>query len=309
LSPRRSIARVAAGRADYVPTQGARDGVRVDRLNVQYGANSPVARRGHRQLFINPATEVDGLFLNTSRPLFANARLRRAVSYAINRRALTRFGGIFFTTGPLSATTTDHYLPRAVPGFRDLSIYPLEGDLAKARQLAGGVRRRAVLYTCTFSPCPQWAQVVKADLAAIGVTVEIRMLSLEDLFAKQSTRGEPWDIGLLTWSVDYADPSDVLNYTFEGNFIGQPQAANMERFDDPVYNGRLQAAAKETGAERYREYARLDADIARDAAPVVAFANENRFDFFSARMGCQLYQPVYGMDLAALCVKPVSRSP
>jgi hypothetical protein len=26
-------------------------------------------------------------------------------------------------------------------------------------------------------------------------------------------------------------------------------------------------------------------------------------DFFSKRIGCQVYQPVYGMDLAALCIK------
>jgi YVTN family beta-propeller protein len=298
----RSIARVAADQADYFPTQGARDGVRVDQLNVRYGANSPAARRGHQQLFISPATELDGLFLNTSRPPFANARLRRAVSYAINRRALTRFGGIFFSTGPLTATTTDQYLPPTVPGFRDVSMYPLEGDLAKARRLAGRVPRKVVLYTCTFSPCPQWAQVVKADLAAIGMTVEVRPWSLEDLFAKQSKPREPWDIGLITWSVDYPDPSDVLNYMFEGRFIGQPQAANMERFNDPIYNRRLRTAARLSGPPRYRDYTRLDADIAR-AAPVVAFANENRIDFFSARMGCQVYQPVYGMDLAALCIR------
>jgi YVTN family beta-propeller protein len=304
-----SVARVVAGRADYVPLEGARSGARVDQLNIRYGLNSPPARRGHQQLFINPATEVDGLFLNTSRPLFANARLRRAVNYAINRRALTRFGGIFFATGPLSATTTDQYLPPAARGFRDVAIYPLEGDLAKARRLAGGVRRKVVLYTCTFSPCPQWAQVVKANLAAIGMTVEIRAFPLEDLFTRTTKRGEPWDIGLLTWSVDYPDPSDVLNYMFEGDYIGRAQAANWERFDDPVFNRRLRAAAELSGAGRYREYARLDADLARDAAPIVAFANENRIDLFSARMGCQLYHPVYGMDLAVLCVKPVSRSP
>jgi hypothetical protein len=26
-------------------------------------------------------------------------------------------------------------------------------------------------------------------------------------------------------------------------------------------------------------------------------------DFFSARSGCQVYQPVYGIDLAALCLR------
>ena len=309
LTTQKSIARVAAGRADYVPTQGARDGVRVDELNVRYGVNSPVGRRGYQQLFVSPGLEVDGLLLNTSRPLFANARMRRAVSYAINRRALTRYGGIFFSEGPLSATTTDQFLPPGMLGFRDASTYPFEGDLAKARELAGRMRKRAVLYTCTFSPCPQWAQVVKANLARIGMTVEIRSFSIGDLFAKQSKRGESWDIGLMTWAVDYPDPFDVLNYMFDGNLIDQPQAGNLERFDDPAFNRRLHAAARLSGAQRYREYGRLDADISRNAAPLVAFANENRIDFFSARMGCQVYQPVYGMDLAALCIRSKSRSP
>jgi hypothetical protein len=28
------------------------------------------------------------------------------------------------------------------------------------------------------------------------------------------------------------------------------------------------------------------------------------FLFFSARMGCHVYQPLFGIDLAALCVRP-----
>jgi hypothetical protein len=34
---------------------------------LRHGLNGPAARRGRQQLFINPATEVDGLLLNTSR--------------------------------------------------------------------------------------------------------------------------------------------------------------------------------------------------------------------------------------------------
>ena len=166
-----------------------------------------------------------------------------------------------------------------------------------------------MLYTCNLKSCLEVAQIVKRNLAAIGIEVEIRKFSVDDLYNRVPKRGEPFDIMLTPWLVDYPDPFDVLNLLFAGDFIGQPQAGNWGRFDDPVYNRRLDAAARLTGARRYREYARLDADIARDAAPRVAFANENRVDFFSARMGCQLYHPVYGMDLAALCVKPVSRSP
>jgi len=54
-------------------------------------------------------------------------------------------------------------------------------------------------------------------------------------------------------------------------------------------------------------YGKLDVDLARNAAPLVAFANATTRDFFSARIGCQLHQPVYGVDLAALCLRPASR--
>jgi hypothetical protein len=68
-----------------------------------------------------------------------------------------------------------------------------------------------------------------------------------------------------------------------------------------TYNRRFEAAANLSGAERYRAYARLDADLTRDAAPMLIFGNESSRDFFSARIGCQTYQPTSGMDLAALC--------
>ena len=45
----------------------------------------------------------------------------------------------------------------------------------------------------------------------------------------------------------------------------------------------------------------MEADLVRNGAPWAAFANSVRYDLFSARVGCQVYQPVYGMDLATLC--------
>jgi hypothetical protein len=37
--------------------------------------------------------------------------------------------------------------------------------------------------------------------------------------------------------------------------------------------------------------------------PQINFANVIQQDFFSARIGCQLYQPMVGMDLGALCIR------
>jgi hypothetical protein len=67
------------------------------------------------------------------------------------------------------------------------------------------------------------------------------------------------------------------------------------------------ASRRGTGYRRqYLTYARLDADLARNAAPWVAYVDESSHDFFSARMGCQVPE-VYGMDLAALCIKKRTR--
>ena len=61
--------------------------------------------------------------------------------------------------------------------------------------------------------------------------------------------------------------------------------------------------AKLSGAKRYRAASRLALELERDDAPVAAIAWNTSRDFFSARIGCQVYQPVFGMDLAAMCLR------
>ena len=77
----------------------------------------------------------------------------------------------------------------------------------------------------------------------------------------------------------------------------------MSYFDDPAFNRELEAAAKLSGVKRYRAYRRLALELERDLVPAAPFATNASRDFFSARMGCQLYQPVFGIDLAALCLR------
>jgi hypothetical protein len=72
--------------------------------------------------------------------------------------------------------------------------------------------------------------------------------------------------------------------------------------DDPAYQRRLAAADRLSGPRRYLALGKLDIDLARNAAPLVAFGEDSSFDFFSARIGCQVYG-VYGMDLGALCLR------
>src|SRR5262249_60224276 len=58
---------------------------------------------------------IDYLAMNTTRAPFSDPRLRRAVNYAIDRRALAAVGG--WTSGvPLPPAQS--YLPPATPGYR-----------------------------------------------------------------------------------------------------------------------------------------------------------------------------------------------
>ena len=289
-SDARGVERVLRGEADYALVWNAY----ARSLDRRFGSG---ARPGQRQFFVHPIWAVDGFAFNTSRPLLADARVRRAVSYAIDRRALSSEGGFFLGEGgPLSSVPTDQYLPSPLAGFKDVSIYPFTPDLARARRLAGRIHRHAILLTCTFAPCPQEAQILKRNLAPIGITLAIRQL---DPYSPPN-RGEkrPWDLALVTWSTDYPDPYDAINI-----LVGKGGPMDVARFADPTYARKFTATAELRGDARYRAYARLDADLARNAAPIAAFGNETSRDFFSARVGCQLYQPVVGTDIAALCIK------
>jgi peptide/nickel transport system substrate-binding protein len=96
----------------------------------------------------------------------------------------------------------------------------------------------------------------------------------------------------------------MLNVLLDGRTIVASGNTNNSYFDQPTFNARLDAAGRLSGAARYRAYGQLDVDLARDAAPLVAYALLPVNELFSARIGCQVFQPSYlRMDLAGLCIR------
>jgi peptide/nickel transport system substrate-binding protein len=294
----RAADQIETGAADYMtigpwsyPSTTATTAL-LSRLSSRYGEHSDAAARGKQRFFANPTLELDYLALNTHRSLFRDLRLRQAINYAINRRALAAIASGY---GP--EPTTDHYLPPGMSGYRSARLYPTRPDLARARQLvrsADARHRTAVLYTFDAEPAPQTAQIVKNNLEAIGIHVQIKTFPVATMFSRLDRPGEPFDLANAPWFADYPDPSQMLNVLLDGS------AGVLPSFADPGYQRRLAAAARLTGPQRYLAYGALDLDLARNAAPLAAFGNNPSYDFFSARIGCQTYG-VYGMDLLALC--------
>jgi peptide/nickel transport system substrate-binding protein len=283
--------------------------LQVERGDAEVGYTAPAATRelvakygvNRRRFFVAPSLRTARLVLNTQRPLFRNnARLRRAVNFAIDRHALVaEFGGI-------AGRRTDQYLSHAMPGFRDVQIYPLKRpNLRKARALAHGHTRdgKAILYAANPSSTAQArAEIVRYDLAQIGIDVDIRVA--DPLSTTLFDRDAPYDL----WDapidgVDYPDPATVLNRQFSGRVLAAHNNTNLSFFDDPRWTKRLEAAARLPAPRRYDVYGRLDAQLAREAAPAAGYATANWYAFVARRIGCVTLTPVYGTDLGALCVR------
>ena len=157
------------------------------------------------------------------------------------------------------------------------------------------------MYTPNLPPWVQEAQVVRRDLAPLGIDVEVKEFPIGDFFARIGRRGEPFDLAVSGYSFS-PDPVQGLA-AFDGSKIRRIGNNDFSYFDDPAFNRELEAAAKLSGPKRYRAYARLELELERQLVPAAPFATDASRDFFSARIGCQTYQPFWGIDLAALCLR------
>jgi ABC-type transport system substrate-binding protein len=239
------------------------------------------------------------LAFNTSRPLFRNnLRLRQAVNFALDRRGL-----VDASYGPLVTPPTDQHLPPGVPGFRDASVYPLDGDLHRARELARGHLRsgKAVLRLHTFGPMIAIAQLVKKQLAKIGLDVEIETNKAYELTRPaQALHGE-WDLAYVLWFPDIHDAHEYLRSLLDAHLQG---GETLTRVRSKLAGAALdRAVLLPPGRARNRAYAQLDAMITRDLAPVAMLSGFNVATLVSDRVDpeCMVLRPA--LDLAVACLR------
>ena len=294
LTPLDVVKGVDRGEADWGHTVA---GIYFDSslgLVAKYGIN-------RSRFFVRPGFTLRMIAFNSARPVFQdNANLRKAVNFALNRRAIVN------GTSPRASVPSDQYLPSIMPGFKNADVYPLErADLAKARDLARGNLRggRVVMYTANTELPKAFAQLVRRQLAEIGLDVEVRPLPLHTAsaayFAKLATTGEPWDLALGLWQPSYVDPYAYLNQLLDGRYAG---GTNFTRFNSRAYNQQMrQTASVLQNSERRRAYGALDVRIAREAAPLAAVDFLKEPTLVSKRVGCIILRPV--LDLTAVCLK------
>jgi ABC-type oligopeptide transport system substrate-binding subunit len=287
-SAHRTVEQIETGQADYAAdvlqlSTFARGGP----VDARYGRLRP----GSPLLVQTPQLGFSHLAFNTSRGAFADARLRQAVNYAIDRRALARVQ----ETNP-----SDAYIPPGMIGAPRSAVYPLSPDVARARALAHGFHGSVALWTCRSPDCTTSARIIRANLAAVGIRV--RIVQLDDPFG-EAARSRDYDILLSGWYYDWADPSEVLNVFLDPKGF-RPQWAPPAISIPASYRRELERAALLRGPGREAAYRRLAEKLEREVAPFAAYATPVLPELFSARVGCRVEQPVIAAaDIGALCIK------
>jgi peptide/nickel transport system substrate-binding protein len=266
----------------------------------QYGIN-----RKNGQYFEKPQVGFSYLSMRTDKGIFArNIKLRKAVNFAINRPALIAQGGFH------SAIPTDQILPPAMPGYKNVNAYPLKlnaSALSKAKALAQGSTRdgKVVLFNGNRGARPLRSQVVKANLAAIGLDVDVQLMSRATQKERTGRKSENFDMTDEGWIADYLDPFSFIGALLQGNSIQETENVNVAYFNVPKYNKAIEQAGRLTGSKRFDAFAKLDVQLttANDAVPWASYQNFINRDFVSKHVGCYQYHPVFTMNLATLCRK------
>src|SRR4051812_8157788 len=140
--------RVERGESDYAA--GGIPSAAFAEVAQKYGVNKS-------QFYVRPQLGVSYLAMNNDRPIFKdNIKLRKAINFAIDRKAMLAQGGY------LAGKRTDQILPPGIAGFRDADIYPLKGpNQAAAQKWAKGATRdgKIVYYTSNTATSAAVAQI------------------------------------------------------------------------------------------------------------------------------------------------------
>ena len=288
LNEQTAFNQVKSGELDEGPLPAAE----VQNVASQYGVNKT-------RFWAKPQNCTGHLPLNMANDLFrGNPRLRRALNFAIDRRAYIGMAGAY------AGDPWTRLLSPFVPGWSYEQAYPLEPRLAHARQLAAGRLRDGritVYYRSSGTVNPAQAQIVRQDLINLGfepANITMKGFSGGNIYTAMGIRGNDADLGVsMGWCSDFpgVDPASVIWSAF-----------SYAHAIPPLWKSKIEAASRLVGPARLRAFGRLDLDLMKKVAPVAVERTYNNRYFFSDRVDPKslVYISVYSdWSIPALALK------
>ncbi len=168
--------------------------------------------------------------MNTRRPPFNKVQVRRAVNYAIDRKALVAlYNGL--------ARPTENVLPPTYPSYSKHSLYPY--DLAKARRLveaAHATGTRVTVWNHDRGLDTKATKYLVQVLDSIGLKARVKIVSSATYWATIGNQATGAQIGFADWFQDYPHPLDWFDVLLNGERITKTYNNNYANFSDKAVN-------------------------------------------------------------------------
>jgi oligopeptide transport system substrate-binding protein len=222
------------------------------------------------------------LEMNVTRPPFDNLKVRQAVNMAINKQRIVRFINN-------RATPATQIPPPGMPAYHpDIKGYAYDPERAKKLLAEAGFGEITTeLYVMNVDPNPRIARAIQQDLAAVGITVELRYMTQTEVIAAGGSGDAPmiWSGGM-AWIADFPDPSNFY-YGILGCGGAVEGGWNWSKYCNKELDARAAKAdviVRDSEKDaRVAEWKAVFDELLKDA-PVVPVFNEKRYTYHSARI-------------------------
>jgi peptide/nickel transport system substrate-binding protein len=284
------VAAVQRGRADAVVAAGDFSG----QLSIAQDRTLELA--APNRVHTGPSPTTSYLFVNVRERPFDDPRVRRALSYAVDRRRAVELAG-----GSGLAGVSCQVIPPGLPGYapscpftRDAS--PGGGwsapDLARARRLvaASGTQGARVL----VGGLPKYAAVARYAgevLRHLGYRVRVRVMPLPAYFNFINDSRQHAQVGFSGWIDDFLTSSSFFEPFTCANLVrNSVENPNPSQFCDHAVDAAYDAARTARGADANARWAALDRRVSA-AAPEIPLFNRRTLLLVSDRVGnAELHQ-------------------
>lgn len=176
-----------------------------------------------------PGLNVGYLAFNTTKKPFDDIRVRRAMTMAINKKAI--IDGVYLGTG----VAAKNPIPPSMWSYNDAvkdDVYDPEGAkklLAEAGQANMTTDLWAMPVQRPYNPnAKRIAELMQADLAKIGVKAEIKTFEWGE-YRKRMQAGEH-QMGMLGWTGDNGDPDNFLHTLLGCDSAKSVSGSNVAKF-------------------------------------------------------------------------------
>jgi peptide/nickel transport system substrate-binding protein len=239
-------------------------------------------------------------WMNMKRAPFDDLKVREAVNYAIDPRALERI-----YAGSLAAT--HQILPPGMPGYEKFDLYP--HDMAKAEQLikeANPSDRDITVWGDNEPENSEATQYYQDVLNKLGFNAKFKEINADNYYSIIGNVNTPdLDTGWFDWFEDYPHPNDFFQPLLSGESIAPTNNSNFSQTDIPELNAKITRLGEETlGPKQEAEYAELDKEF-MEHAPWAPYGTRIISTFVSSAVDLDkvIFNPTFEDDLTSFQFK------